>query len=315
MYIILDLLSSSDYIIAHTAQPTMSTAAAPSKSPPKTPSKDSPPLLTNETIQQRLLTGASSKGGARGSLTRCATKLGALHAKLSAPGGSTDQEIQVIKEELQREVKLFQVELRKSMMMIRSGQSEFKQAQQQEQEMAQQVAKKQAQIQELRQQAAKVARTRLCWQEYETLAKLARQRPPRRVLQAKMKKADADLETTSKQLYETAAESKVREKQFHLLIQCMLDLKRSLGEVVEIPPPPKEKQAEKEEEEQQSTTQQQQTGKSSDGTVSKEESVPKEEASSPKEEDNPDEAKLQPKQSSQPMEVEVEEDDDLYSGL
>jgi len=211
--------------------------------------KVTPPPLTNETLNQRLLTGNATKGGARGSLTRCATKLGALNTKLNAPGGSTDLEIQTIKEDIKREVRLFQVEMHKWMIMIQAAEKELKDVTAQEQQMADAVEQKQRDIQELRNQATKVARTRKCWTEYETLAKLARQRSPCRVLRAKMDKANADLEKTKNQLYHTAAESKVREKQFHLLIQCMLDLKRSLGEAVEIPPKKKEGEDEEEEEE------------------------------------------------------------------
>lgn len=247
------------------------------------------PALSNETIQRRLLTGASSKGGARGSLTRVATKLGHLHAKLNARGGSTDQEIQAVKDELKREVRLFQVEMRKWMIMIQSAEKELQDVTSQEQEMAAAVEEKQKEIQELRDQAAKVARTRICWQEYETLAKLARQRSPRRVLQVKMEKANADLEKTKRQLYETAAESKVREKQFHLLIQCMLDLKRSLGEAVEIPPMKKKEEEPEEGEEE------------AEGEDAK-----------------PEAAKAKRPADTggvQPMDTQEEDEDDLYGGL
>lgn len=253
------------------------------------------PSLSNETIQSRLVTGASSKGGARGSLTRCATKLGLLHAKLNAPGGSTDQEIQAVKEELKREVRLFQVEMRKWMIMIQSAEKELQDVTTQEQQMASAVEEKQKEIQELRNQAAKVARTRICWQEYETLAKLARQRSPRRVLQAKMEKANADLEKTKRQLYETAAESKVREKQFHLLIQCMLDLKRSLGEAVEIPPM-KKKEEETEEDD----------GKEDEAEAEAEDAKPE----AAKVENPDDDGGVQPMETQ-----EEEDDDDLYGGL
>lgn len=199
-----------------------------------------PPPLSNKTLQHRLLTGASIKGGTRGSLTRCAAKLGALHAKLNAPGGSTDQEILAIKNELKREVRLFQIEMHKMMIMIQSAEKELQDATLQESNMAKIVEEKRQETQRLRKQAATVAKSRKCWLEYEALAKLARQRSPRRILQAKMDKANADLEETRKKLYETASESKIREKQFHLLIQVMTDLRRSLGEAVEIPPPPKE---------------------------------------------------------------------------
>lgn len=200
-----------------------------------------PPPLSNETLQHRLLTGASIKGGARGSLTRCAAKLGSLQAKLNAPGGSTDQEILSIKNELKREVRLFQIEMHKLMLMIQSAEQELQEATKQEKTMAQLVENKRKETQELRRQAATLAKSRKCWMEYEALAKLARQRSPRRILQAKMDQANADLEATRKKLYETAAESKIREKQFHLLIQVMTDLRRSLGEPIEIPPQPKKK--------------------------------------------------------------------------
>jgi Tho complex subunit 7 len=262
------------------------------------------PALSNDTIQKRLLTGASTKGGARGSLTRCVAKLGSLHARLNTPGGSTDQEIQAIKEELKREVRLFQVEMRKWVIMIQSAQQELRDATAQERAMATAVEAKQNEIQDLRDQAVKVARTRICWQEYETLAKLARQRSPRRVLQAKMEKANADLEKTKRQLYETAAESKVREKQFHLLIQCMLDLKRSLGEAVEIPPM-KKKEEETEE-----------TADDTKGEVVEEAEANQADETADKTDDNGD---VQPMDTQEEEEEAAEEeegdDDDLYGGL
>lgn len=206
--------------------------------------KEAPPPLTNETLQQRLLTGTGIKGGSRGSLTRCAAKIGALNAKLNAPGGSTDEEILAIKNELKREVRLFQIEMHKIMIAIQSADKELQTITLHEQKMEQAVARKHKEVSELRQQAAQEAKTRKCWQEYEALAKLARQRSPRRILQAKMDKMNKDLEATKKKLYETAAESKVREKQFHLLIQVMVDLKRSMGETIELPPPPKDGEGE-----------------------------------------------------------------------
>ncbi|CAB9515638.1 expressed unknown protein [Seminavis robusta] len=253
-----------------------------------------PPPLSHETIQKRLLTGCSSKGGARGSLTRCAAKLGALHAKLSAQGGSTDQEILTVKDDLKREIRLFQVEMRKMIVMIQSAETELSHVQEQYGVCTTLVTRKQTELQQLRQQATKVARTRSCWQEYETLAKLARQRSPRRVLKAKLEKSNADLQKTKKQLYETAAESKVREKQFHLLIQCMLDLKRSLGETVEIPPPPKEEE----------------TAKKEEPTKQEDAKKEEEEEATPKKNE---EATKKAGSDTQPM--QVEEEDDLYGGL
>lgn len=257
-------------------------------------SKVAAPALSNDTIQRRLLTGASSKNGGRGSLTRLASKFGALH-------GKSDPEIQAAKDDLKREVRLFQVEMRKWMIMIQSAEKELQDATTKEQTMAAAVEAKQKDIQELRNQAAKVARTRICWQEYETLAKLARQRSPRRVLQAKMVKANADLEKTKRQLYETAAESKVREKQFHLLIQCMLDLKRSLGEAVEIAPM-KKKEKETEEE------------SGNDGNAETGGSDSKAEVAAEKPVDTGGVQSMET-QEEEEEEVEEEDDDDLYGGL
>lgn len=261
------------------------------------------PALSNETVQERLTTGVGSKGGTRGSLTRCATKFGALCAKLQQQqqAGAADADpdpessIDALKDELKREVRLFQVEMKKWLIMIQSSQKELIDAKQQEEQSAKLVQEKQEQIQQLRTKAAKVARTRKCWQEYETLAKLARQRSPRRVLQSKMEKMNSDLVKTKKQLYETAAESKVREKQFHLLIQCMLDLKRSLGEVVEIPPMKKETDEEEDDE---------------DDDAEEKEANEKDATESEK--------KIQAKDDVEPMEtekVEEEDDDGLYGGL
>jgi chromosome segregation ATPase len=266
-----------------------------------------PPPLSNETLHQRLLTGASTKGGSRGSLTRCAAKLGALHAKLSTPGGSTstDLEIQQVKEELKREARLFQVEMRKWMIMIQSAEKELSNVKAQEQAIAARVQEKEREIQELRNEAASMARTKICWQEYETLAKLARQRPPRRVLQVKMVEADADLDKTRKQLYETAAESKVREKQFHLLIHCMLDLKRSLGETIEIPPPPTtEKLSEPATSSEFNTAATKEEG-ADDGEIEREQDV--------KAGANKEAKTAESKSTVQPM--EMEDEDDLYGGL
>jgi Tho complex subunit 7 len=260
------------------------------------------PALSNETLQERLLTGTSTKGGSRGSLTRCAAKLGALHAKLSTPGGSSDLEIQRVKEELKREVRLFQVEMRKWMIMVQSAEKELQNVRVQEAMIASRVQQKQREIQGLRSEAAKMARTRISWQEYETLAKLARQRPPRRVLQVKMVEAEADLEKTRKQLYEIAAESTVREKQFHLLIHCMLDLKRSLGESIEIPPPPT-------------------TDKPSAISNEKNEAVTKEEGANDGEMEQEQESKAVTDEAkaaetmSKVLPMEMEDEDELYGGL
>ena len=203
------------------------------KAQASSPEKSSsfPPPLVPEVLQYRLDTGNIGKsGGQRGSLTRCAQKYGTFQSKLLHDKDA--EAIETSKGELVQELQLFQLELVKLNL-----QQQILAAQVEENKSIQ--VEREARIQEekLKMKAiqAKVQRaqeTRNCWLEYEALAKLAQEKcsQPRRKLEQQIEQVKKELKGLKEQQESADEVMHVRESQFQLLLQYMLDLKRSLND-------------------------------------------------------------------------------------
>jgi hypothetical protein len=223
-------------------------AASPEKS------SSFPPPLVPEVLQYRLDTGNIGKsGGQRGSLTRCAQKYGTFRSKLLHDKDA--QAIETSKGELVQELQLFQLELVKLNLQqqILAAQVEENNTTQAEREAR--IEEEKSRVKEIQAKAQRAQETRNCWLEYEALAKLAQEKcsQPRRKLEQQIEQVKKELQDLKDQQESVNEVLQVRESQFQLLLQYMLDLKRSLndeeGEEEQEPLPSTKKQKKNEDEE------------------------------------------------------------------
>mmetsp|Transcript_12073 Transcript_12073/g.34949 ORF Transcript_12073/g.34949 Transcript_12073/m.34949 type:complete len:313 (+) Transcript_12073:80-1018(+) len=177
-------------------------------------------------LQHRITLGHTFKsGGQRGSLTKCVQRLGDYQSKDDKP---------FMKRALINEIKLYQLESTKQFMQYKqqlnlSPETHEKQAKSttenttmEELEKEVEAAKGQAEISQQRQS---------CSIEYDAVAKLALdQTKTRGVLENEVKSMHEDLhrmEAETKRLDTVLAK---RERQFHLLMKLMTDMKKSVEE-------------------------------------------------------------------------------------
>lgn len=209
--------------------------------------KTFPPLLVTETLQYRLVTGNISKlGGQKGSLTRCVQKFGTLQSELKSNNDSNKKNeddndnaneesesssVQATKQELAHELELYRLEMTKLILLQQNLQSQVELNQQAKDDREAEIEQLSQQVQESQDQASQWQETRKCYLDYESLAKLVNENPhPSRKLKEQIAQIKHDIGEYQKQEASTDQVLKVRESQFQLLVQYMLDLKRSLEE-------------------------------------------------------------------------------------
>jgi hypothetical protein len=184
------------------------------------------PPLSNETIQERLETGAH---GSRASLTKCATRYRTFLETIHADEADADA-IEQSKQELEQELKLYQVEVHKMSLSLETAQRELTQLESAGRETSTLIQEKQEQLVALR---SKQSRSKQVWgfkEEYEALAKMGNHRPSRAILEKRLLLTEKQMQMTIAAEQATKTQVEVREKQFQLLMQCMLDLKASVNE-------------------------------------------------------------------------------------
>jgi hypothetical protein len=190
-----------------------------------------PPPLVADTLQYRLDTGNIGKnGGQKGSLTRCAQKFGTFQSKLSTTKDT--EEIETAKTSLVQELELYQLDMTKLWLLQKNLELELEDGKQKEKRTTAQLQEEQSSVNESQALAKQAEETKNCHLEYEALAKLASQNlsQPRRMLEQQIRDAKEELQELQEQTKETDSILKVRESQFQLLIQYMMDLKRILKE-------------------------------------------------------------------------------------
>ena len=195
-----------------------------------------PPPLVAETLQYRLDTGNIAKqGGQRGSLTRCAQKFGIFQSNLLAkvPDAET---IEASKQDLCQDLEMFELEMYKLILLQRNldAQVEINHKAQQHDRQAE-IEKWSEEVRSSQSEAGRAQEMKRCFQEYEALAKLTNENHPHstRALKEEVSKIVAEIEQLKAEEAKTNHLMKVREGQFQLLIQYMLDLKRSLNDTEE----------------------------------------------------------------------------------
>jgi hypothetical protein len=191
-----------------------------------------PPPITTETLQYRLDTGNIGKaGGQRSSLTRCAQKYGGFRSMLLSEEPDAEA-IETSKQGLLRELGLFELELTKLILYQQSLERQVKRNQEMQANREQELHQFKAGVAESSARANKSKETENCKIEYEALARLINEKHPtsREELQKQIDEMKDETKQLDKEIVEKDQVLKVREAQYQLLLQYMLDLKRSLKE-------------------------------------------------------------------------------------
>ena len=212
-----------------------------------------PPPLEQETLQYRLATGNIGKnGGQRGSLTRCAQKFGTLQSqmgkkqKTSHPDengddnkkdteenkDSTTNVVETAKQELLKDLGWYQLEWNKLLLVQKNWTKQVQDNTAAQMLRQQQITKLKDEVQKSQIAASKSQNRQNCYMEYEALAKLTNDKHPTtsRNLEKQIQQIQKEITDMEQQQTSIDKTLKVRETQFHLFLQYMFDLKRTLEE-------------------------------------------------------------------------------------
>ncbi len=131
--------------------------------------------------------------------------------------------------DLVREVELFELEMKKLILWQQQLERQVRRNEEEQRKREKELASLLQQVGESSHQARRARETQRCFAEYEALAKLINDNHPRAIVElqhhidamkGELAKVEAETNTKNKIL-------KVREAQYQLLIQFMMDLKRS----------------------------------------------------------------------------------------
>ena len=187
------------------------------------------------TLQYRLETGNIAKqGGQRGSLTRCAQKLGIFRGNLAASQPDPER-IQGSKHDLIQDIELFKVELLKLILLQKNLHAQVALNQNLIEDCQAKIDESSGEVMAGQAEANRALETKRCFEEYEAVAKMTNELHPRttRELKEQLTAALKQIDVLKKEDAAVDHVLKVREGQFQLLIQYMTDLKRSLNDTDE----------------------------------------------------------------------------------
>ena len=204
-------------------------------------------LLQQETLRERLITKESQNPLAtRGSLSKCAIRMRDFATTVksaerererdntsSSSTESPNETISALKNSgnhLIRELKLHDIEMKKMSLGARAADAELSYYDSIGETTQQSISNVREEIEKLRASLAHETKVRKNREEYEALAKMASDREPSRdtkrkleVIQSEIKKVKCDTDTIQKKLH-------AKGKQFHLLLNCITDLKNGVDE-------------------------------------------------------------------------------------
>jgi hypothetical protein len=189
----------------------------------------------------RLSTGLGNKGGGRGSLTRCVSRLGGLKRALSTTSAKNEEAKEKEEQQssvmetvhsLSKELQLSRIELTKLFILAQRQEEEldvWEERMNTNASIKDSAAEQQA-VQKLRQELQRASSTVAAKAEYEQTAKLlfAQHPTPTQDLEQDIHKLKAELQEAERASELATRQMNVRVSQFQLLMQCMLDLKQSL---------------------------------------------------------------------------------------
>mmetsp|Transcript_5725 Transcript_5725/g.9927 ORF Transcript_5725/g.9927 Transcript_5725/m.9927 type:complete len:242 (-) Transcript_5725:91-816(-) len=202
---------------------------------PSTSGQPQPPILDLDTLRERLFTGGG--GASRGSLSRCARlyrdfvkRVLSTHDDPSSVTDEMTDEIEAAKQVLQRELRLHALEMRKLVLVAAAAEAELARYDAAQAQIESDTEACRKEIEELKVKLTHEKRVRRNREEYESLAKVANARPAKRRTAHKLDQVRREIGQVKAEEARSARELEVREKQFQLLMQSILDLKANLAE-------------------------------------------------------------------------------------
>lgn len=181
-----------------------------------------------ECLNARLVTGLAVKGGGRGSLTKCAGRLVGLKRALAAEEDDEEKTV-VAAQELSTELQLARIELTKLYLLAERQELEAE-ALEESAISKEAIAAEQQTVQNLRKELQHASKTVAAKAEYEQTAKLliSKYPTPTHELEKEIQHLKAELQEAQQASQEATQLMNLRRSQFHLLLQCIGDLKASL---------------------------------------------------------------------------------------
>eukprot|EP00980_Cylindrotheca_fusiformis_P006772 scaffold1413_cov117-Cylindrotheca_fusiformis.AAC.12 len=189
-----------------------------------------PPPFTTDVLHHRLQTGIMvQSGGQKGSLTRCVQKYAVLCESLNQKDVDS-QEIKKQKRSLLQDLKLYQMDLTRKVLLQQTLEKERKENEKAAHDLKREIEDADKQVKESFQQADRAKQIQSCFVEYEALARLAKSKSSisSRQLRAEIQKVKEKITEFKKEEAVVDSTLRVRSSQAQALIQCMLDLKRSI---------------------------------------------------------------------------------------
>ena len=198
--------------------------ASKSTSPASLP----PPSLDIETLRERILTGGSGAANPRGTLTKVASRFAEFARTLSDGDGTSSSSAA---EALLTELSLHELEVRK---LVMSAQASDRNSARYDAALSRtegSLASVRADIERLTGDLAKERRTKRNREEYDALARMGNDaHPPMRETRVELERVEAEIEAVRDDVRRARSELLVREKQMRAFLQCLGDLRASLGE-------------------------------------------------------------------------------------
>ena len=194
------------------------------------------PALDNESLRERLLIKDGQSISTRGSLSKCSIRyrdfteqvLFAMQGK--DPNNVDSSGLETVKNELVRELKLHDLEMRKLCQGANAAEAELAFYAATAETTQSSILECRSEIENLKIKLAHEITVRRHCEEYESLAVMAIKRPARLKTEQKLKEIRSQMEDIRERERRAVNELEMREKQFQLLIQSIFDLKSNLKE-------------------------------------------------------------------------------------
>jgi hypothetical protein len=185
-------------------------------------------LLTNSLLQHRLSVGLGIAGGARGSLQKCAVQLAAAASKSASQDETAPTTLPSL---LLTDLSLQQIEMTKLILQVQRNEQELQRFQQEaDTENAMDVSGANNSNIELRQQLLRQQQVKVCLDEYEATAALtvSQHVASEHSLRLEYENLERQHAEALRDLERATAACHIRASQFHLLQQCIQDMKQPI---------------------------------------------------------------------------------------
>lgn len=194
------------------------------------------PTLDLVTLRQRLITKEGQNLQAtRGSLSKCALRMLEFTKATQAAAQDPDDktivlELQSVGNELMRELKLHDLEIKKMALGTQAAEAELQYYDYIREETQGSIAEIRSDIEKLRVDLELEMKIRKNRQEYEALAKTASNRSSSKISKRKLAEEQKDIHDLKNEGHKIQKKLEVKGRQFHLLMQSIADLKRGIEE-------------------------------------------------------------------------------------